>query len=56
MRVFSENCPDPKYFKNEICDDINNTPMCGFDGEDCCIENNIANQSCDVCMCYKRKY
>ncbi len=47
-----------------VCDDLNNNVACGFDGKDCCQDNNISHSInatkealrfsiCQDCYCYE---
>ena len=47
-------CVFPDWSNDGYCDDINNTPDCGYDGGDCCPGDNPEeswNQFCSDCEC-----
>jgi hypothetical protein len=42
--------PDDTWLHDGQCDDATNTPECGFDGGDCCVEN-VNTDHCTKCQC-----
>merc|ERR1719330_1618299 len=46
------DCAAPQWFGDNYCDDMNNTPECGFDGGDCC-DNEMEGYDnyCSDCEC-----
>ena len=38
-----------KWKGDQICDDINNNPICEYDGGDCCV--NVNTDYCSECNC-----
>ena len=48
---FTADCAEPNWFDDNFCDDENNVPECGYDGEDCCDPNSNLVMYCTVCAC-----
>ena len=49
----SEGCKEPKYKGDGLCDDINNTTDCDWDGGDCCSQYIPDwNKYCFECECF----
>jgi hypothetical protein len=44
-------CPSPYWVGDNLCDAENNTPECGFDGGDCCIDDVVTTYCGDNCVC-----
>ena len=42
------------YIGDGFCDDDNNNEYCGYDGNDCCLED-VKTNFCTICQCIEGK-
>ena len=47
----THRCTKSDWIGDGFCDDETNTPLCDFDGNDCCMDNIFADY-CSDCFCY----
>ena len=51
FKFFLEYClGSTLYIGDGFCDDDNNNELCGYDGNDCCLEN-VKMNYCTICQC-----
>ena len=43
-----------QYIGDGFCDDDNNNEYCGYDGNDCCLED-LKTNYCTICQCIEGK-